>query len=492
MARRSSGLSKSLMLKGLQCPKALWLSKNPPDFALPPRPSLEAKFAAGTEVGILAQQLFPGGIAVPFEGLSFPAQLARTKELISQGVDIIYEASFSFSAIFIKADILVRNGDGWQLYEVKMGTSVKPINLDDVAIQHYVLNGCGLKVTQDHLVHIDTDYVRQGDIDVHKLFICEDITQKVISRLQSMPEVVQECRQTMAEHQEPQVHIGPHCHNPYECDFVPYCWQHIPQNSVFDLHGKGVDKFAMYRQGHISYRDLPLELLNDKQRQQVEATLQQRDSVDQGKIREFLATLWYPLCFLDFETSNEPVPPFDGVRPYQQLPFQFSLHIQNEPGAEPVHYEFLAEPGRDSRRELTSKLIECMPQDACILTYNQSFEKSVLTSLAAWLPDLSEEISQRINNIRDLMLPFQQRHIYCWQFNGSYSIKEVLPVLAPDFSYSKLEIADGQTAQRAYQQLQDLPDAHGREVLAQALLEYCRLDTLAMVVILTKLREISK
>jgi len=146
--KRSSGLSKSLILKGLQCQKALWLTKNPPDFDFPPQPDLEAKFRAGTEVGILAQKLFPGGIEVPYEGLSFPGQLARTKELIASGVNIIYEASFSFSAVFVKVDILVRDTDGekdaWQIHEVKMGTGVKDVNLDDVAVQHYVLNGCGL------------------------------------------------------------------------------------------------------------------------------------------------------------------------------------------------------------------------------------------------------------------------------------------------------------------------------------------------------------
>ena len=489
--RRSSGLSKSLIIKGLQCPKALWLSKNPPEFDFPPRPNLEAKFAAGTEVGILAQQLFPGGIEVPYEGLSFPAQLARTKELIEQGAEIIYEASFSFSAIFVKADILVRDGDGWQLYEVKMGTSVKPVNLDDVAIQHYVMNGCGLKITKSYLVHINTDYIRKGAIDVQQLFHAEDITTKVMSRLQSLPEVVQECRQTMAENREPTITIGPQCHKPYECDFVPYCWQHIPENSVFDLHGKGIDKFAMYRLGKVTFEELPLDNLNASQRQQVEATLKQENFIDKEKVREFLDTLWYPLCYLDFETTNEPIPPYDGIRPYQQVPFQFSLHIHHYQEAEPEHFEFLAEPGSDPRPLLIEKLLDLIPPDACVLTYNQSFEKSVLHHLAESFPASAKALLQRADNIRDLMHPFQQRHIYYWQFAGPYSIKAVLPVLAPEFSYSELEISDGKTAQRAYQQLAELPDEHGRAVLKQALLDYCRLDTLAMVIILKKLQELT-
>ena len=193
-----SGLSKSLILKGLQCKKALWLAKNPPDFGLPEKPDLQAKFDLGTEVGILAQQLFPGGTEVPFEGLSFSEQISHTQQLIDSGAQVIYEASFSFSAIFVKVDILVRDGDAWQIHEVKMGTSVKDVNLDDVAVQHYVLNGCGLTVSKCFLVHIDNSYVRQGAIEVDKLFASEDITLKVLARLQSMPQIVAELRATPA------------------------------------------------------------------------------------------------------------------------------------------------------------------------------------------------------------------------------------------------------------------------------------------------------
>ncbi len=492
MAKRSgSSLSKSLILKGLQCPKALWLSKNPPDFELPPHPDREAKFTAGTDVGVLARQLFPGGVEVPYEGLSFPVQLARTKELIGQGAEIIYEASFSFSAIFVKADILVRSHNGWQLHEVKMGTSVKPVNLDDVAIQHYVLNGCDLKITNDFLAHINTDYIRQGDIDVQQLFTTEDITAKVMARLHSLPEIVQECRQTLAEHHEPCIQIGPQCHTPYECEFVPYCWQHIPQPSIFDLHGKGIDKFALYRQGYVHFSDLPLELLSASQHQQVEATLQHDDFIDSDKISAFLTGLWYPICFLELATINAPIPPFDGVRPYEQIPFQFSLHVQHCRGAEPEHHKFLADPGSDPRVQLVENLLSTIPEQACVLTYNQSFTKTVLCNLAELFPGLTTKLLTRVANIRDLMEPFQQCHLYYWQLNGSCSIKNVLSVLAPEFSWANLEISAGQTAQRAYLQLKDLPDARGREVLTQALLNYCRLDTLAMVVILNKLIEIT-
>lgn len=488
----NTGLSKSLILKGLQCQKALWLTKNPPDFELPPKPDLDALFRAGTEVGILAQQLFPGGVEVPYGGLSFGEQLTRTKQLIDSGAEVIYEASFSFSAIFVKVDILVRDRDAWQIYEVKMGTSVKDVNINDVAVQHYVLNGCGLSVSKSFLVHINNKYARQGEIEVDKLFASEDISQQALARLQGMPDVVQELRATLREGAEPCIDIGPHCKDPYECDYIPYCWQHIPEDSIFDLRGRGIDKFALYNQGIVRLEDAPLDQLNDTQRFQAEATLKRKDVTDRMAVQEFLDSLWYPLCHLDFETFDTPIPPFDGVRPYQKVPFQYSLHIQQEAGAEPTHFDYLAPPNVDPRRELIEQLLAVIPEGACILTYNQAFEKGVLRNLAELFPDLAEAIEVRLANVRDLMLPFKKRHVYRWPMRGSYSVKDVLPALVPELSYAGLEVADGMAAMQAYRDMCALESGEELKRLRGAMLEYCRLDTLAMVRIIRELEGMAK
>lgn len=485
-----SGLSKTLILKGLQCPRALWLTRNPPAFEFPPQPELEAKFRAGTEVGQLAQQLFPGGIEVPYEGLSVPAQLARTRELINSGAAVIYEASFSFSAIFVKVDVLVREDDAWQIHEVKMGTSVKEVYLDDVAIQHYVLSGCGLKVSRSFLVHIDNSYVRQGEIEVDKLFHSEEVSTKVAARQQSMPEIVMELRETLKQHNEPDIAIGPWCSDPYECDFIPWCWRHIPENSIFSLRGNGVNKFDLYRRDILHFADIPLVELNAKQRQQVEATLKQEDVFKLAGVRDFLDSLWYPLCHLDFETFNTPIPKFDGTRPYQQVPFQYSIHLQTEEGVETQHFAYLAQPGVDPRRALCEQLLAAIPAEACVLTYNQSFEKGVLRELAVQFPDLTGEINQRIENIRDLMVPFRRRDVYRWRMNGSYSIKEVLPAMVPELSYAGMEIADGVAAMQAYHDMCAMEPGEELERLRTAMLEYCRMDTLAMVRILGELKRL--
>jgi predicted RecB family nuclease len=242
---RKIGLSKTSLLKGIQCPKALYLSKNRPAFEIPSDPDLEAKFEVGRDVGILAQQLFPGGTEVPFMGLTIAEQVAKTRELIEAGAQVLYEASFAFDGIFIKADILVRNGSTWEINEIKMSTSVKDPNSDDAAIQYFVVTNCGLSVSKISIVHINNKYERQGEIDVKQLFTSEDITELALARQNDLPGIVSDLRETL-KGDEPDIDIGRYCSEPYPCEFIPYCWQHIPEDSVFSLKGRGINKFNYY------------------------------------------------------------------------------------------------------------------------------------------------------------------------------------------------------------------------------------------------------
>jgi len=488
--KRTIGFSKTSFLKGTQCAKALYLSKNPPPIKIKPDSDLEAKFQTGREIGILAQHLFPGGAEVPFSDLSVTEQIAKTSELIETGAKIIYEASFAFDSIFIKADILVRTGSSWEINEVKMSTSVKDPNYDDVAIQYYVVSNSGLPVSKVNLVHINNKYERDGDIDVQQLFTIEDVTELALTRQNTLPAIITNLREAL-QGDEPVIDIGRYCSDPYPCEFVPYCWQNIPEDSIFSLKGRGINKFDYYRQGIVRLDDLPLDKLNAAQSFQAIATINREDSTNQDGVREFLKSLWYPLCHLDFETFDTPIPPFDGIRPYQKIPFQYSLHIQEKEGDEPIHFEYLVEPGNDPRRELAEKLIAEIPKDACVLTYNQTFEKGVLKSLAEAFPDLTDDIYARIENIRDLMIPFRKRDVYRWQMRGSYSIKEVLPALVPELSYENLTVADGMMAMRVYHEMCKIDDPMKLAELRQGLLEYCRLDTLAMVKILRELNALS-
>ena len=484
-----SYLSKTLFIKGLQCHKALYLHKYHPELKDEVSDAKEALFSSGRDVGVFAQQLFPGGVEIPYEGQSLSDQVKQTQSEIKKGTATIYEAAFGYKGAFCKVDILHKGKRGWEIYEVKSSTGMKDVYYDDVAFQYYVLRSTGLPVSRASLVHINNQYVKDGDIEVDRLFTIQDLTEMAQEQESVVFEELQKQRKLL-KGDLPDIDIGEYCANPYDCDFAGHCWSHIPKNSVFDLRDKGVNKFDLYRQGIIRMKDIPDDMLNFKQGIQVEGTLQKKNHIIKENIRDFLNSLWYPLYFLDFETFMPPIPLFDGTRPYQQIPFQYSLHYMEQQGGELNHSEFLASPNYDPRKELTEKLINEIPDNVCVLAYNMSFEKSILEDLGSWFPEHSDRIEAIIGNMKDLMAPFRSKDYYLWKMNGSYSIKAVLPALIPELSYDEMEISDGGMAMNAYATMCETEDPGELERIRKALLEYCRLDTLGMVRIVEKLREI--
>jgi hypothetical protein len=484
--QRGGYLSKSQFIRGLQCHKSLYLHKYHPELREELSQETKQRFQAGTEVGLLAQQLFPGGVNIPFDELSVSEQLAATQAAIAGGADTLYEAAFSHNDVFVKVDILHKGKNGWELYEVKGTTQQKDHHLDDVAIQYYVLRGAGLSLSNASLVHINNDYVRRGDIEVEKLFTVVDMTDSVEERFKSIDDDLTALRE-MLKGPVPGITIGDYCTTPYECDFWGYCWRDIPEDSVFSLKGRGVNKFELYKQGIVRVHDIPLDLLNNTQRFQVEMALTRGHVADTPRIKEFLDTLWYPLYFLDFETFQSAIPLYDGTRPYQQIPFQYSLHSLEAEGARLRHAEYLAAPGGDPRRELLEKLLEEIPDNGCVLAYHQQFEKQILAHLAEWFPDCAPRITALLEKMRDLALPFKERCMYCWEMQGSYSLKHVLPAVVPELTYEGMAISDGGMAMAAYFCMCESADHEEVEQIRRDLLAYCTLDTLAMVRLLEAL-----
>jgi hypothetical protein len=483
-------LSKSLFIRGLQCHKALWLHKYRPDLKDEVSPAQQAIFSAGTDVGILAQGLFPGGVEVPYEGLSPAEQLAMTREELAKGTTTIYEAAFSHDNVFVKVDILHRGKVGWELYEVKSSTGTKEVYLNDIALQYFVVTGTGLPVSKAALVHIDNSYVRQGTVDVPGLFTVVEVTDTVRQR---QAEVVAEltAMRAMLYRDLPAIDIGPHCDDPYACPFTGHCWAHIPTPSVFDFADIGKpDAFDLYRRGIVRMADTPEAKLGWRQQLQLAGLLRQENRVETAAVSGFLEGLWYPLAYLDFETTYlTPVPLFDGTRPYQQVPFQFSLHWQECPDGPLHHVAYLAPAGADPQDGFLDALLAALPANACILTWNRGFEGKILTALAARNPERSTQINNLGDHLVDLMAPFRSKQIYHWGFNGSYSIKAVLPALVPELSYDGLTINNGELAAGTWLGLMETTDPQEQERLRRGLLEYCHLDTLAIVRILEKMRE---
>jgi len=446
-------------------------------------------FDAGTAVGRLAQQLFPGGTELEYSsGISRNIEL--TGNLIAQGEKTIYEATFRYDNILAMVDILHRGREGWELYEVKSSTGTKDVFINDTAIQYYVVTGSGLEITRVFLVHLNNRYVRRGSLDLRELFTIADVTDLTLSRQAKIPSLLTGMRDAL-DGSEPDIDIGPYCTEPYECDFIPYCWQHIPECTVFDIANlRNERKFALYYGNILDLADIPPDFtLSGNMRIQVEAELTGKEFINTRNIREFLSTVSEPAGFLDFETFMEPVPSFDNQRPYQQIPFQYSLHIHE--GGRLSHHEFLGWPETDPRRPLIEKLIADTEKCRSILVYNQSFEVSRLNEIARDLPEFATDIGTLLAKIADLMVPFKNRDYYVKEMCGSHSIKAVLPALVPEMNYEDLAIADGEMAMLAYSGLSTIRDAAEREKIRENLLAYCRLDTLAMVRIWQKLHDLT-
>lgn len=478
-------ISKSQFLKGLQCHKALYLLKNNPEYAEEPSEAALALMQTGREVGMLARNLFPKGVEISFEGVPISEQLKQTASEIKKGTKILYEPAFSRNGLFIKADILKKTERGWELYEVKSSTQQKDFDLDDIAFQKHVLTESGIPVIKTFLVHVNNEYVRNGDIEPEKLFTILDLTELVEERKGFIIQEIERQREVLSS-ALPDIDIGEYCSSPYDCGFMDHCWKDIPEDSVFSLKGRGIKKFALYRQGIVRLKDIPKALLPAHAQIQVDCNLRKKIIINRGALKASLDELWHPLCFLDFETIAIPIPPADGTRPYQKIPFQYSIHRIDGEMADPIHYEFLSST-IDQRKELLQKLLASIPDNACIVTYNMTFEKSILNNLKIWFPRYTNRIDRFITNLRDLMIPFKNYDYYSWQMRGSYSIKAVLPCLVPDMGYADLEVGDGEMAMLAFKRMCDSDDPVEKDRLRKALLKYCELDTMAMVKIVKNL-----
>ncbi len=487
------GLSKSKYCKGVQCPKILWMDKYMPEAA--EEQDNEAVFETGHKVGDLARSYF-GEYALVDYNADKSVMVNDTKSLIESKCNNIAEASFLYDGLFCAVDILHSTEDGYDIVEVKSSTEVKGIYLDDVAFQNYVLSNCGINVNRVYVMHIDNTYVRNGELDLLGLFELEDVTDIAKDKYAEVERKIKRIRAYVDTETEPVRDIDLYCDNPYHCPYFSYCSRALEGNTVFDIRRlKSEKKYEYYHSGIITFEDIVKSgiELSEKQMRQVETVYYNMpDSISVYDIEAFLDTLTYPVYHLDFETFQQAIPEFDGVKPYMQIPFQYSLHIEQENGAL-EHREFLGKEGTDPRRDLAESLCRDIPMNVCVLAYNMSFERRVLRELAEMFPDLAGHLLTIHDNIRDLMVPFQKQYYYTKEMAGSYSIKYVLPALYPDdpeLDYHSLEeIHHGGEASNAFATLaEQKPEDIAR--IRKNLLKYCGLDTYAMVKVLAKLKEV--
>jgi hypothetical protein len=489
-----SRLSKSTFIRGLQCEKSLYLYKHHYRLKDPAPSSLQAVFDQGTNIGLLAQELFPNGAdASPENHFKMVESVRKTLDFISQGESIIYEATFLYNNVLAALDILVKDQEGWKAYEVKSSTKVSDTYIKDAAIQYYTITNSGIDLKDISIVHINNQYTKEGALAIHQLFTIESVYDQVLEFLPRIPNEVRRLKNIIESHEVPNVDIGNHCSAPYDCDFKGTCWKHIPDYSVFNISRLNKDKkFDLYNQGVITLDQIDLSKvsLNPNQVLQVQSEVNGTTHIDIDEIRNFTNGLSYPLYFLDFETIGPAVPKYNGSRPYQQLVFQYSLHIQETLTSKLEHREYLADPSQDPRIKFIEQLIKDCGTSGDIVVYNIGFERGKLNDLMEVFPQYSNELGRIVNRMKDLMIPFQQKWYYTPEMKGSYSIKYVLPALVPKLSYGDLKIKEGGTASNTFLSMVNGTFKGDIKETRMQLLEYCKLDTYAMVKILEVLLSI--
>lgn len=483
-------VSKSKYMAGLQCPKLLWCHYHRKDLFPEEDEVTQAIFGQGHEVGDYAKQWFPGGIEVERDHWDFEGIVEESTQLLAKRKPL-FEAGFRHAGGFARVDILDPVGrDQWDVVEVKSSTKVKDVHLEDIAFQRFIYEGAGIKVRRTRLMLVNNQYVRRGKINPRQLLKIEDVTDGVNALMAGVGKQLREMQSLIRGSQQPAVDIGPQCSAPYDCPLLDVCWKRVPEHSVFTL-GSSKKAWEWYAQGYRGIKDLPLTLdFSKKQAIQIRAVRTGKSFKDPKVLREFLGELQYPLHFLDFETIGTAVPLFDHVRPYQQVPFQYSLHVVDSEGAKPIHYSFLAEEAVDPRRAFLKRLAADLGSKGSVIAYNASFETGVLKEACKVLPEFEPWRKKVETRIVDLLMPFRNLGYYHPDQDGSASMKAVLPSITGR-GYDKLAIQEGETAGLRFLEMVygNLPDAQRRKIRAD-LQAYCGLDTLGMVWIVDRLREL--
>ncbi len=479
-------LSKSKYLNGLQCPKLLWVQFHEPERIPETDPVTQYIFDQGHLVGELAKKLFPSGFDLPTD--DFIDNIRQAKTLFERRKPL-FEAGIMAGKIYSRVDVLNPvNEDERDIVEVKSSTSIKDVHIDDVSFQKYCCEQLGLHINKCYLMYINNQYVKDGEIDPEKLFVIQDISDKVEQVKQGMQDRIDALFEIISASECPDVAIGNHCTNPYDCPLTE-CWDGLPEHNIFTLYYGGKKSGELYSSGVLNIADIPDSFkLNGKQQIQRSCVTTGEPYIDTEAVNQFLSSLKYPLCYLDFETIGPAVPIFDGTRPYQHTPFQFSLHVVRDEGLEPEHYSFLASGTGDPRSAFLDELSKLLGNTGSIVVYHRGFEEGILRHLGKAFPEYDGWVSRVCDRLVDLLEPFRSFCYYHPLQKGSASLKSVLPAVTGR-GYEGLEINEGQSASIAYQAITygDVPEEQRNKVRAD-LDKYCRRDTEGMIWIVDRLR----
>jgi hypothetical protein len=495
-------LTKYPFQKGTQCHKSIWLNYYSPELKTPPTEEQQMIMDKGTEVGIVARRLYPGGIDLSKGDTVYGRQLfAETKNALESEEQIFYEAAFETCdrKMNFKADIFVRCDKNTKLIEVKSSTSIKaPEHILDLAFQYYVLKNSNYSgpPIEVYTAYLNNQYVRDEELNIDQLFVVENVTRKIIDAQVLIKNYLRQFEYVLTEGSKcPSVKVSEACFKPYGCAFFEYCWKDMPGTTVFNISRLRKSKATqMIEDGIVEPHQIPEDTkLSAEQWIEIESYRQGKASINETEIHNFLETLKLDeqTFWMDFETFMTPIPEYKGTKPYQQICFQYCV-LKMENG-KIERKEFLAERGQDPRRRFIQNLLRDTEGTGSIIVYNQAFEIARMRELAVKFPEYEEEIKERINRIKDLLIPFAKKHYYHPLMKGSASIKAVLPVLVnpEEISYKNLSIKNGNMAMNMYERFNLLSLKEQIET-RRALLEYCHLDCLAMIKVAESLQKLLK
>jgi len=484
-------LTKSKFLNGLDSETLLWRVVNQPETIPPPDAFSQQIFESGTEVGLVAQQYFEGGIDLT--SYDFLSNIRQTR-LALRSRKPIFEAGFLTGRFYVRVDILVPSGeDAWDIIEVKSSTKLKETHIHDLAFQRFVLEQCWLKINNTRVMLVNNQYVRHGELSLRDLFYFEEVNEQVSEFLLQVPALAQRMLAVMDRPVCPEFHLEDLTKGEYSNVFKDEFMTALPKGSVFELYrGQKKKLIELWSSGIHLIKDMPIdEQTPDKHLIQREAAISGKPYVNPRQIRAFIEGLEYPIYHLDFETFNPAVPPFDGTRPYMQIPFQYSLHIEQADGTI-EHQEYLHTAPTDPRKALFEQLHRDIGTQGTVLAFYEIFEKSRITEWANAAPEYQTWAENLTARMQDLLTPFKQFYYYHPDQQGSSSIKKVLPVMA-DLSYKGMAISNGGEALSAYVRHFVNNQPHDdKQQLIKDMLAYCKLDTWAMVWILRRLKELTQ
>ena len=483
MSNKKNSLSKSTLIRSIQCSKSLYLYKN--NFQLRDKPSTtqQQKFDRGHRIGKLAHQYFPGGKdCSPPNPFSYDASIAATKLLIQQQFAVIYEAAFKHNGILVALDILENKNGKWYAHEVKSSFRISNTYLLDAAIQYYIITKSGIELEDFDIVTINNDYVFDGTLAISSYFKCTSVMKEIMERLPFVEKTIEEAIATLSSDTMPSIDIGAHCNKPYPCDFQGYCWKNVDADSIWYLPGISMqEKSSFIEKGINKIQDIiNTDEFNARQKVIIQSFQKQQVHIDADKLRAFVQPIQYPLYYFDIEAFQPAIPIFPNTKPYERIPFLYSLHYKENADSPLEHICYISPVGNDDRENFVQHFLLATEKTGQILVFNTLMEKGILFKMATDFPQFKTQILERINRIIDIEVPFKELYYYHPAQQGSFSLKAIGNAMLGIDEFSHSIVKDGEEAMAVYNELFYWENKEEVQSKLEHLKTYCYTDTFVL------------